>query len=454
MVGAAAAVSMQKKKKKTKKKVPEADAIVKAPTIEMLDMNIGCCSNTGPDGNGCKCHSIFALIFREILVSKVPKLGNVFGLFIIGVIFLAALLVGLSTYTTWTDWQAMILLALDEIVMGIFIAECLVKILAEGKQPWEYWFHITEDRRTFCRDKAKIFCCDPNSPADAGPVLAKKIEGTMKHKVYSLIGFMPDYWNIFDSTIVGIGLMPFDGGAVTALRLIRLLRVLKLVRALPELQILVISLIGSLEAIAYIGLLLLLLFYLYAVIGVTIFGENDPVHMGVLHVALVTLFRCSTLEDWTDVMYIAMDGCDKYGYDGMMDKCVKPKAMYEVSALYFISFIVISSMMILNLFIGVITSSMTEAKEKLLAERKEEMAENATGVEAVVVRDLDELLKQIKDIEEKIQSFADEEKAHAHAHNRVKAEAGKVLIATPGEKINLRTYTEPVPAVEDATPTL
>ena len=36
MVGAAAAVSMQKKKKKTKKKVPEADAIVKAPTIEML----------------------------------------------------------------------------------------------------------------------------------------------------------------------------------------------------------------------------------------------------------------------------------------------------------------------------------------------------------------------------------------------------------------------------------
>ena len=36
MVGAAAAVSMQKKKKKTKKKVPEADVIVKAPTIEML----------------------------------------------------------------------------------------------------------------------------------------------------------------------------------------------------------------------------------------------------------------------------------------------------------------------------------------------------------------------------------------------------------------------------------
>ena len=405
-------------------------------------MNIGCCSDTNPDGGGCKFHSVFALIFREILVSKVPKLGNVFGLFIIGVIFLAALLVGLSTYTTWTEWQQMVLLALDEIVMGIFIAECLVKMLAEGKQPWEYWFHFTAERRAWCRKK-KCICCDPNSPSDAPPVLDSKKEGTLKWKVYKFIGFKPDYWNLFDFTIVFIGLMPFDGGAVTALRLIRLLRVLKLVRALPELQILVISLIGSLEAIAYIGLLLLLLFYLYAVIGVTIFGENDPVHMGQLHVALVTLFRCSTLEDWTDVMYIAMDGCDKYGYDGMMDKCVKPNAMYEVSAIYFISFIVISSMMILNLFIGVITSSMTEAKEKLLAERKEEMKDNATGAEAVVARDLDQLLEQIKEIELKIQGFADDEKAHAHAHNRVKAEAEAVLVAVPGEKLDLRVYTPP-----------
>lgn len=46
----------------------------------------------------------------------------------------------------------------------------------------------------------------------------------------------------------------------------------------------------------------------YAVLGVSVFGENDPVLMGTLHIAFLTLFRCATLEDWTDVMYIAMEG--------------------------------------------------------------------------------------------------------------------------------------------------
>ena len=46
----------------------------------------------------------------------------------------------------------------------------------------------------------------------------------------------------------------------------------------------------------------------YAVLGVSVFGKNDPIHMGTLHIAFLTLFRCATLEDWTDVMYIAMQG--------------------------------------------------------------------------------------------------------------------------------------------------
>ena len=38
----------------------------------------------------------------------------------------------------------------------------------------------------------------------------------------------------------------------------------------------------------------------------------------------VTLFRMSTLEDWTDIMYINMYGCLSYGYDSndmMMSLC-------------------------------------------------------------------------------------------------------------------------------------
>lgn len=34
---------------------------------------------------------------------------------------------------------------------------------------------------------------------------------------------------------------------------------------------------------------------------------------------MITLFRCSTLEDWTDVMYINMHGCQYYGYGGGLE---------------------------------------------------------------------------------------------------------------------------------------
>ena len=33
-------------------------------------------------------------------------------------------------------------------------------------------------------------------------------------------------------------------------------------------------------------------------------------------VALLSLFRVATGEDWTDVMYISIYGCEFYGYDG------------------------------------------------------------------------------------------------------------------------------------------
>ena len=47
--------------------------------------------------------------------------------------------------------------------------------------------------------------------------------------------------------------------------------------------------------------------------GIYLFGANDPWHFGDLATAMLTLFRCATLEDWTDVMYINIYGCHRYG---------------------------------------------------------------------------------------------------------------------------------------------
>lgn len=40
---------------------------------------------------------------------------------------------------------------------------------------------------------------------------------------------------------------------------------------------------------------------------------DDPFHFGDLGSAMLTLFRIATQEDWTDIMYFNMFGCDKWG---------------------------------------------------------------------------------------------------------------------------------------------
>ena len=238
--------------------------------------------------------------------------------------------------------MAITLGVMDIAVLLIFVVEIIVKFAAEGKTPWL---------------------------------------------------FFKDSWNVFDFFIVAVGFMPIGGGgSVTALRLLRLLRVLKLVKALPQLRILVIGLIKSFSSIAYIGALLILLFFLFAVFAVSVFGHNDPIHLGTLHIAFLTLFRSSTFEDWTDVMYIGVYGCKHYGYDGMEDQCpddgiggTTDVGYGWIAALYWVTFITLASFMVLNLFIGVITSSMQDAKDELVKEAEAE-------AEAAREKNLDDVL--------------------------------------------------------------
>jgi voltage-gated sodium channel len=114
-------------------------------------------------------------------------------------------------------------------------------------------------------------------------------------------------WNTFDFIIVSAAFIPGLQNQTTILRLIRLLRVLRLLSAMPGLQIMVTALIGSIPRIAQMALLSSLLFYVYAVVGNTLFGEHDPKHWGTLHISLLSLFRTLTLEDWTDLMYTGME---------------------------------------------------------------------------------------------------------------------------------------------------
>ncbi len=153
-----------------------------------------------------------------------------------------------------------------------------------------------------------------------------------------------DGWNVFDFLILVLCLIPVGGPFASVFRMARALRLLRLVSTLPKLQLLVSALLKSLSAMGYVGLLLALLFYIYAVAGIHLLGGADPQNFGTFPAALLSLFRIVTLDNWGDLFLRALEGVSG----------VKV-------TLYFVSFIVLGTMIILNLFIGIIMNSMTEA---------------------------------------------------------------------------------------------
>jgi len=175
-------------------------------------------------------------------------------------------------------------------------------------------------------------------------------------------------WNVFDFAIVAASLLPGLGNYAVAARLIRLLRVLRLIRTLPDLQIILGALLRSIPSIGYVLLLMLLLLYVYAVAGVFLFGPNDPFHFGNLHSALLTLFSILTLEGWVDVLRIQYFGCTRFELPDPK-LCSQPQAQPLVAALYMVSFVLLGTLVFLNLLVGIIVNSMDEMRKSLQERR-------------------------------------------------------------------------------------
>ena len=276
--------------------------------------------------------------------------------FITAVIVLAAVLVGIETYPHLALAHESTLDLLNTLILGIFILEIVVKMGAELPKPQRYFL---------------------------------------------------DAWNVFDFIIVAACFIPGAGQYAVVLRLLRLLRVLKLLNAIPKLQILVGALLKSIPSMFYVSVLLFLLFYVYAVAAVFLFGVNDPYHFGNLQNSLLSLFRAVTLEDWTDLMYIQMYGCDQYSStvlirDGVELTCDNPSGNWWLGMGFFVSFVLFGTMVILNLFIGVIMNGMDEATadaELLLEDRRlKERGENSPTVE----NDIFELVKSINELNDRV----------------------------------------------------
>ena len=302
---------------------------------------------------------------------------KLFNNFILGVILLAGVVVGCQTYPELENQYGSLLTGLDRFILGIFVLEIILKMVAQGNRPWNYF---------------------------------------------------KDPWNVFDFVIVVACLIPTDSGNFAAvLRLARVLRVLRLVTAIPRLQILVGAVLRSVPSIGYVFLLALMLFYIYGCMATFLFMENDPLHFRNLQTSMLSLFRVVTLEDWTDIMYINMYGSDAYvGYEAYDDWIKQELGMERVSkamplggAIFFVSFILTGSMIVLNLFIGVMLTGMDEAR------KEQELTELAQGSKDAELKD------ELKSLEQQLSSISKQlamlgQKADSNASKLSKLSQGNI----------------------------
>ncbi len=151
----------------------------------------------------------------------------------------------------------------------------------------------------------------------------------------SVKDFFSDRWNLFDTIIVTASLIPASfGESILIFRLLRVLRLLRIISFVPELRIVVENLIKSLYKSLYILILIFLISYIYAVIGNQLYGDLNSSGFVNLGASLLTLAQVATLSGWEDIMNPIL-------------------IEHPLAWTYFLSFIFIVAIVILNLFIAI-----------------------------------------------------------------------------------------------------
>jgi voltage-gated sodium channel len=153
--------------------------------------------------------------------------------------------------------------------------------------------------------------------------------------------FFRSGWNCFDFLVVVVALIP-AAGPLAVLRTLRVLRVLRLLTVIPSLRRVVAAFLHAIPGLGSVILVMSIFFYVAAVLATKLFGQTHPEFFGSLGGSLYTLFQIMTLESWS--MGIARPVMEQHPW----------------AWCFFIPFIFMATFTILNLFIGIIVSTMQE----------------------------------------------------------------------------------------------
>lgn len=246
-------------------------------------------------------------------VHRIPALARLvdsgpFQGFIFTIIVLNAIVLGLETYGAIQDRYGDTLFLLNEIFLGIFIVEILLRISSYFPKPWNYF---------------------------------------------------RNGWNVFDFVVVFAVFIPGVRQNASVLRLVRLLRVVRVVSVLPDLRVLISGMWRAIPPIASMAAMAMLLLFIYGMIGWKIFGEAIPDRWGDIGSAMLTLFTVLTLEGWNEILFAGQE-------------------VTRWSWVFFVSFVLIASFLLINILIAIIINAVEEARE---AERTHEAEERLQAAE-------------------------------------------------------------------------
>uniref|UniRef100_A0AC35U5M9 Voltage-dependent L-type calcium channel subunit alpha n=1 Tax=Rhabditophanes sp. KR3021 TaxID=114890 RepID=A0AC35U5M9_9BILA len=181
-------------------------------------------------------------------------------------------------------------------------------------------------------------------------------------------------WNAFDFVIVLGSFIDIiygrlsPGSNIISINFFRLFRVMRIVKLLSKgegIRTLLWTFMKSFQALPYVALLIVLLFFIYAVIGMQVFGkialdDDTQIHRNnnfhTFPAAVLVLFRSATGEAWQEIMLSCADReevkCDPTSDEYKRD----PNALCGVNFAYpyFISFFMLCSFLVINLFVAVI----------------------------------------------------------------------------------------------------
>lgn len=184
--------------------------------------------------------------------------------------------------------------------------------------------------------------------------------------------FFHDPWRVFDLLVIAVSIVPATE-TVSILRAMRVLRLFRLISVVPSMRRVVGGLFSALPGMGSIFLLLGLVFYVSSVAATKLFAADFPELFGNIGKSAFTLFQVMTLEGWTgDVVRPVM-------------------TLHPLAWVFFIPFIVATSFTVLNLFIGIIVSSMQAEHEIPSAGDQEDLKEN----QDLILAELRELRSEV-----------------------------------------------------------